>query len=83
MFRSTAINFFSSKSTILKLTVKYDQYCILLDQGLLGNRLIFYENKRLCIIVQNYFSEKKNYVALQVIKESFQFKIKKSKICFL
>ena len=66
MFRSTAINFFSSKSTILKLTVKYDQYCVILDQGLLGNRLIFYENKRLCIIVQNYFSEKKNYVALQV-----------------
>ena len=35
--------------------------------GLLENRLtFFYENKTLCIFVQNYFSEENNYVALQV-----------------
>ena len=39
--------------------------------GLLENRLIFDENKTLCIFVQNYFSEKKNnYIALQVRRVS-------------
>ena len=38
--------------------------------------------KNFNIFIQNYFFEKRNYIALKLIKESFQFKIKNSKICF-